>query len=83
MPTAWCGARFSFENICDVLELDCAYIREGLRKHGPRSARVVSERIAPSIMPLDARNRVQALDAREGLDEIDERDAERVNEAAA
>ncbi len=75
---------FSFENICDVLGLDVEYIREGLRKHGPRSARVAAERIAPSIMPLDARQRVEALEAREagagaGLGE----QTERVSEAAA
>lgn len=74
---------FSFENICDVLGLDTGYIREGLRKQGPRSVRVAAERIAPSIMPLDASNRVRALDENEGLDQIEDRNTERVNEAAA
>ena len=74
---------FSFENICDVLGLDTEYIREGLRKHGPRSARVSAERIAPSIMPLDARQRVQALAALEAEEVGPGEAAESVSEAAA
>ena len=74
---------FSFENICDVLGLDCAYIREGLRRHGPRSARVAAERIAPTIMPLDARQRVEALDALEADEASASVEPGRMSEAAA
>jgi hypothetical protein len=44
---------FSFENICDVLDLDADYLRRGLRAwkeraHGPRRGQVVALRTSDS-----------------------------------
>ena len=75
---------FSFENICDVLELEAAYIREGLRRHAPDARREdVLERVSPRIMPLDAHARVAELDEIAALDAEQVARSERVNEAAA
>jgi hypothetical protein len=72
---------YSFENICDVLGLDIDYIREGLRRQGPRSARVQRARVRPSIMPLDAPKRLEELNVLEI--EKERRQSAFMDEAAA
>ena len=55
---------FSYENICDVLSLDPAYVRDGLHRRAPRSVRLQTiQRIAPHIMPLESqREAVRSAD---------------------
>ena len=48
---------FSFENICDVLDIDPLYLREGLERYAPRGFR--SEMRKPRIVPLEERLRDQ------------------------
>jgi len=44
---------YSYENICDVLGLNPAYIRDGLRRRGPsKAARAAVKHERPFIMPL-------------------------------
>ncbi len=44
---------FSYENVCDVLGIDPAYIRDGLRRQAPkREAATSIQRVEPHIMPL-------------------------------
>ncbi len=44
------GWAYSYENICDVLGIDSAYIRRGLRRFGSNSTEHV--RRAPKIVPV-------------------------------
>jgi hypothetical protein len=46
---------YSFENICDVLDIDPVYLREGLARFAPRGIR--GEMRKPRIVPLDDRIR--------------------------
>jgi len=48
---------YSFENICDVLDIDPLYLREGLERYAPRGFR--SEMRKPRIVPLEERLRDQ------------------------
>jgi hypothetical protein len=48
---------YSFENICDVLDIDPVYLREGLERYAPRGLR--SEMRKPRIVPLEQRLRDQ------------------------
>ena len=44
---------YSFENICDVLDIDPVYMREGLARYAPRGMR--REMRKPRIVPLEER----------------------------
>jgi hypothetical protein len=44
---------YSFENICDVLDIDPVYLREGLARFAPRGVR--REARKPRIVPLEDR----------------------------
>src|SRR5262245_21458200 len=44
---------YSFENICDVLDIDPVYLREGLERYAPRGFR--GEMRKPRIVPLEER----------------------------
>jgi hypothetical protein len=48
---------YSFENICDVLDIDPIYLREGLARYAPRGFR--REMRKPRIVPLEERLRDQ------------------------
>lgn len=46
---------YSFENICDVLDIDPLYLREGLERYAPRGFR--RDMRKPRIVPLEDRIR--------------------------
>ena len=62
---------YSFENICDVLDIDPVYLREGLARYAPRGVR--REMRKPRIVPL-----VQRFD-----DTADEHSVDELLNAAA
>jgi hypothetical protein len=52
---------YSFENICDVLDIDPIYLREGLARFAPRMIRR-DEMRTPRIVPLEERRRKLSSD---------------------
>jgi hypothetical protein len=54
---------FSFENICDVLNIDAGYLRQGLRRwkkaHGPDRGNVVPFREVEAVTPLAPERQAQ------------------------
>ena len=61
---------YSFENICDVLDIDPIYLREGLSRYAPRGLR--AEMRKPRIVPLEDRLRESEPDQMDEVEELRE-----------